>query len=736
MKSPKTDRLSAAADLIRNLDNALLGMNTAANSAADDAAKARRNAKAAGEVARRYRGGSSTKSGSNRKKRTSVDNTNSILEKKRERRAAARMAAEARERREHPYTHSSPSRVHGLSSPSRRFDNTMDDAEVNKGILDETVEAIQLRATELEESKKKEKILVEDDNNVKMDGSPSSQNAEAMVEDEENNVQERYSSLSNATGSTVFEDAMDEQEDDVVENDGQESIEKDEQQHNEGIGAPPTNNEYYNQQTSYYSSPDKDQRRTNIDRGAVAGDDDEEEADQTSIEYSDFSKNQDQYYKEKLDASTPNKKNKIMPISTISTPKHKHSIPPTPPRSQPTSTTRIEASHAEDVLSLSLELEKVRSQLTSTTAQLATATSQVSNLQDINDDLTSQLSAASVQHNQIAILQQQLDTEQRKSKAAEEDAALALDLAKDANSCKEECEMWLSRSLEEIDLWKGRFLELEKHQKEQLCQEKDEEEDQNKKSVRFDIKDDCPPSPMVSVEDGTFGLEEDVDTTVIKATPQPPPPPPPTPAEHLDTLSPIHAKGLMFSPPANNSSTTETPLSKEAAILAGRAYLYRASQSPSPYSKGSLSPHPRLQASDLLKKSAETRRLLRERLLTPGRHGPKLSKPPMSVINANRNVVDSTDGTFASRQGAACQAVGKTIRESGARLKLSGKWWGNMLQPDDATTVSNGEEGTIEELELMVKDYCGGVEGEIVQQRTKIDELLAFCDHLEKEMIV
>ena len=40
--------------------------------------------------------------------------------------------------------------------------------------------------------------------------SPSSQNAEVMVEEEEN-VQERYSSLSNATGSTVFEDAMDEQ---------------------------------------------------------------------------------------------------------------------------------------------------------------------------------------------------------------------------------------------------------------------------------------------------------------------------------------------------------------------------------------------------------------------------------------------------------------------------------------------------------------------------------------------
>eukprot|EP00578_Thalassiosira_sp_NH16_P006601 CAMPEP_0181107770 /NCGR_PEP_ID=MMETSP1071-20121207/17264_1 /TAXON_ID=35127 /ORGANISM="Thalassiosira sp., Strain NH16" /LENGTH=76 /DNA_ID=CAMNT_0023191309 /DNA_START=57 /DNA_END=284 /DNA_ORIENTATION=+ len=52
MSSPpnsKSDRLSAAADLIRNLDAALSGMNAAAASAAEDAARARRNARAAGE---------------------------------------------------------------------------------------------------------------------------------------------------------------------------------------------------------------------------------------------------------------------------------------------------------------------------------------------------------------------------------------------------------------------------------------------------------------------------------------------------------------------------------------------------------------------------------------------------------------------------------------------------------------------------------------------------------------
>lgn len=43
-------RLSAAADLIRNLDAALLEMTNSAAKSADDAARARRNAKTAGEV--------------------------------------------------------------------------------------------------------------------------------------------------------------------------------------------------------------------------------------------------------------------------------------------------------------------------------------------------------------------------------------------------------------------------------------------------------------------------------------------------------------------------------------------------------------------------------------------------------------------------------------------------------------------------------------------------------------
>jgi len=177
-------------------------------------------------------------------------------------------------------------------------------------------------------------------------------------------------------------------------------------------------------------------------------------------------------------------------------------------------------------------------------------------------------------------------------------------------------------------------------------------------------------------------------------------------------------------------------------IASGRVYLQRASPSPR---KNGLSPHPRAQASDLLKKSAETRRLLRERL-TPGYNGGGgvLHKPPMANAKMTRpssdNALNEKCDTFASRQGAACKAIGRTIRESGARLKLGGKWWDSALLLTNGGGVGSPAVAPVIEgvaqLESMVKGYCGSVEGTIGQQQEKINELLAFCDHLEKEVML
>ena len=825
MKS-HNNNLNAAADLIRNLDVALSNMTAAANTASNDAAKARRNAKAAGEVARRY-GGGSKGGGSGRKnnkqRAVAADNNNNLLlEKKREKRNAARIAAEVRQRREHPYNNyssSSPSRLLGspttrrLGTPSRIFverDDKVGSGGCEEGeeglLLDKTVAAIQFRANQLEEAnnKKKRQVVHGYDNSANISNNANYYHAETekvntarITENIPVPVVEPTLEATTSLGSTYteFEDAMEEEhnhyhyegnENNMESVEGGSSIgqqpmmmggdevqmmadaEEDELKVQPVLQPPPTNNEYYNQQTSYYQS--EDQAADSIDMGPQNFYKQEVQQNNNMV-YNDFHQDEnEQYYNEQQQtetehrekqhqhASTP-KKAKMSVVSTLPTPKH--SIPPTPPRSQPTSTNRIEASHAEDVLTLSLELERLRSELATTTEQLTNATCENETLNVELTNIQSQCNLNNESTNaQLATLQQQLQNEQRKSKAAEEDAALALELAKDAQTTKEECEVWLSRSLEEIDLWKKKCLDMEqKLSSSKIMMEEGEEGGEEEKHVRF--KDDCPPSPVVS-EDGTFGLDDedaDIDNNasspMIKSTPpQPPPPPPPTPSTPAvdgawSTPEDSKHMGMMMFSPTTLLSSETTP-SKEAAVATGRAFLHRMTtpsslSSSSPYaSRGSLSPHPRLQASELLKKSAETRRLLRERL-TPGRNG-KLPRPPATArinddaksSNPNNN---TDDNAFASRQGAACKAVGKTIRESGARLKLNGKWWGGdngatKLLTFGGSSTNSGEEGTIEELESMVKDYTANVEGTIGQQRTKIDELLAFCDHLEKEVMI
>jgi hypothetical protein len=398
--------------------------------------------------------------------------------------------------------------------------------------------------------------------------------------------------------------------------------------------------------------------------------------------------------------------------------------PPKSPRRQPTTSARIQASHAEDVLTLSLELERTRSALKAANAQLA-------NVQSQNEDLQSQLlnnnnsttASGDYQSTQSQIMEE-LRMEKIRSKAAEEDAALALELAKDAQAVKEECEEWLTRSLDEIDFWKNKCLLMEKEYGTQQRQQKEDagdDDNENKKLVRF--KEDCPPSPVVSVEGGDDGA---VDETEKR-----PPPPPEYP------FHPPSPKNAAWSTPqttGNNRSLTFTPNSCEptpskSAVANGRLYLHNASPLLSP--NGVLSPNPRIRASELMKRSAETRRILRERLSASGQLTGPSPPPSMAHIAA---VAAKTKGNAMSNDacqqgGAVFKTIGNVLYESGHRLKLDGRKWA-PTQNGSHVVIATGAA-----LETMVKDYCGQVEVKIGQQKEKIDELTAFCDHLEVEFI-
>ena len=815
---------AAAVDLIRNLDRALLDMNAAARSASENAARARRNAKAAGELARRYGGGKKLKaatsaSGHLQLQDNADDNDNDdcddndLLEKTRERRSVARLAAEARHRRDNPTnisssSPSSPRRLGMASTPtSIIFETSLFVAE------DENENNIV--TTSVEPS-----VVVDD-------------NEELLCND---NIPSDHVRVASSEG---FEDAMDhhheEEECDAhpypyTADGGDELV------HTTNNDRNMQQYSYYNQQQNYNEQQQGEVQYQQYSHSSDMVHGQEGGGGGTDLHIQHQEQQQQQFYdnggyyypsqvmQNEQPQSHPSTVEAAASASTLLPPP-----PPPPPlntHSQSTNTSRIEDSHVEDVLSLSLELERVRSQLATTVQQLTNATTQITTLKSHNDHLREELTTLHSQledHNERSIAQsEQLKVEQYKSKAAEEDALEALELAKESQSNKEELEMWLWQCVEDRDMWKGRCMELEGRLKEEekddmdtssQAQKVETEVVEPKKVVRFkqNVEEDfCQPHPP------PVGGQRTI------STPRPPPPPPPPPPSsatattmHSTSDSPARSSSdgtpnngsiQLFTPTSSTAAITTTtptslddgtPLSKAAAIASGRALLYRASvssspsvssssstmTSPSPYKKQGLSPHPRMQAYDLLKKSAETRRLLRERL-TPGRIGPRGGGGQQhhhGIIPLPKHIISSlslnADG-FASRQGAACKAVGRAIRESGERLKLHGTWWsspsshsnndndavndeinGLVVLPREydigerivtssslaVTTTSssssscNNKSGsnvkTVAELESMVREYCGKVENTIGQQQRKIDDLLAFCDHLEKGVI-
>ena len=552
-----------------------------------------------------------------------------MLEKKREKRAAARLAAEAKQRRDHP--RSSPVKTNILNSPSKnRYAHDYENDSVLESKYHDNRADMHIVQSNL-----------------------SAQFASVMTHDDDNgyNAEEKFDLDIRQESEPVQQTIMEEEPYQSYPNEDSKIM------------------EYHSQ----YTEPQSDEYQ--------------------------------QQPQQMIASSTED-------LNTSQT-----RNPPISPRKQPTTSARIQASHAEDVLTLSLELERTRSALKTANAHLA-------DVQSHNEDLQSQLQSATAsndqeQSTQLSQLLEELRMEKNRSKAAEEDAALALELAKDAQAVKEECEEWLTRSLDEIEFWRNKCMTMEEElgKQEQLNQSleeiEEENDDENKKLVR--IKEVCPPSPVVSVQGGDVATMDEMEK-------MPPLPEYVHPSVKDDKWSTpqIAEQNRKFTFTPNSESSTS-----KADVAKGRLYLHNASPLLSP--NGELSPHPRIRASELMKRSAETRRILRERLSATGRLDSSGPSPPPSmthIATVAAKTKGNTTSSNSSQQGvAACKTVGKILYESGHRLELNGNNW------------NTNQGGSLVALETIAKSYCEQVEGKIGQQKEKIDELTAFCDHLEIDFI-
>ncbi|KAL3931302.1 MAG: hypothetical protein SGBAC_011372 [Bacillariaceae sp.] len=279
----------------------------------------------------------------------------------------------------------------------------------------------------------------------------------------------------------------------------------------------------------------------------------------------------------------------------------------------PTTAERIAQSHADDVLTLSIELERAKQALKSEQRMHHQSKTALETMRSKNRELEQQKGSLQktvdtelkegIQNRQQ--LEHQLKQSNLRLQAAEEDAQLALDLAKDSAERRDEMEVALQNSLHELQ------------------------------RLKSSSKSPSPSKRLVRFSD--------------EATP-PPPPPPPRPS--VDTAVAVSAPHRSLTP--------------RSMVAAGRQLLMKHT-SPSNNNNNNNTNDGVVMMEFTPAKSAEKRRRFRERLEQMEEHEmpsprrlpstPKPPPPPPSV----------------AKEWLAPMV--KLLKESGERLNLGGQWW-------------------------------------------------------------
>jgi len=281
----------------------------------------------------------------------------------------------------------------------------------------------------------------------------------------------------------------------------------------------------------------------------------------------------------------------------------------------PSSTERLAQSHADEVLALSLELERSKQSLQTeqqlhddSKAALAAARNKNKLLEEQLLKLKQQ--QESQRDNRSEAMEQEMARAQYRVQAAEEDAQLALDLAKQNSQARQQMELRLADALKEVE----RLRQLN--------------EAKSTNSGRS--------TPVKQVR---FADQQAAEEKKAEHDPQP--------------------------QPQQEQQIVETPTRSRAPrsmIAAGRHLLRRAKQADKPDVCTTVDFTPT--------KSVERRRRLRERLqhLAASEDSPKPGTPTTALIASSpaaRNLMYSDE----------VRSAAKLLQDSGKRLQLAGHWW-------------------------------------------------------------
>jgi len=352
-----------------------------------------------------------------------------------------------------------------------------------------------------------------------------------------------------------------------------------------------------------------------------------------------------------------------------------------------TSFERIAQHHADDVLQLTLELERIRQALKSEQrlheacrSSLASTKSKKAKLESIHQKLSDNYDIEQKQSSrQICHLEQELEVSRLRLQAAEEDAQLALDLAKDSAEQRDRIEENLLKSQEDIKTLR-------------------EQQDMNLLSLNAE-------SPKRNVH---FAVTDDDKNTSTAS------------AQFKENES------LEF-------NTQRRSYPPRSMIAAGRQLLLRRNMSP----KDAVT---RLEVSP--SKSAEKRQQLCRRLnkhlnecsnettnntlLSSPKKNLSLTFGGYTIESGETSLPSSLNSSIMKKKLGEYQTALQILQMSGKRLELDGYWWREQGKEKTMPVTDSTQ------IDIVTRQYCQNVELKISRQETDIIQLESLCGYLEK----
>jgi hypothetical protein len=353
-------------------------------------------------------------------------------------------------------------------------------------------------------------------------------------------------------------------------------------------------------------------------------------------------------------------------------------------------TDKLAQSHAEDVLSLTLEIQNLREQLAKEQEQNGKAKIYLEQEEEKSVSLEMKMVQCKAEtdmmkdeyEKEILCIREECELYKSKLSEAEQDATQALGIAKDSDEKMAQMEELLKKTLDEVE-------QLRTQQQQQANQ-----------------------LPMISeqymegsFDNGSYG----------------------TPRRMSNRLS--------------TSVSSSSPYRRDKAVVTiGRNLLRQVAESDdnmsdaseSTYGDGSTTSNSSYLVT-LTRRSQEKRQRLRDSMNRNNEGGPTGREVVCFSSPSSQN--GGLDLGYGSAFIATVKTVSKIMKHSGKKLNLGGRWF-NGGKASAMKLKRKGLRSDSDDLDLesMTRNYCRSVEALVSKQRDEVKELQQFCGFLEQKL--